>query len=202
MRKFLFLLIFLAACAPQPKLMDLSADVAAIELDQDRNGAIDEGRGGLNASTYNGMRVNLNVEDGATNGASVAQASAISANTAKTGITAQQAASITTNNAKISYTASAAVAANTSKVSYTDAGVVATALQPGDVGTAAMLHTGIITGSIPIYEDDGQGNPSLPIGEVINASGFNGNLATTDDTFAEVAQKVEIARDDAGVDAE
>jgi len=48
----------------------------------------------------------------------VSSNSAVTANTAKTGITAGQAANIVTNNAKISYTDAAAVAANTAKNSY------------------------------------------------------------------------------------
>lgn len=57
----------------------------------------------------------------------------VTANTAKTGITAQQATDITTNNAKISYTDAAAVSLNTAKISYTDATDVTanTALRTG-----------------------------------------------------------------------
>jgi len=47
--------------------------------------------------------------------------SAVAANTAKVGITAQQASDITSNNAKISYTDASAVAANTAKEGYTNA---------------------------------------------------------------------------------
>lgn len=47
--------------------------------------------------------------------------SAVAANTAKVGITAQQASDITSNNTKISYTDASAVAANTAKEGYTNA---------------------------------------------------------------------------------
>jgi len=52
-------------------------------------------------------------------GITTQQAADITANNAKTGITAQQASDITTNNAKISYTDASAVAANTAKVGIT-----------------------------------------------------------------------------------
>nr|WP_287413328.1 hypothetical protein [Pseudodesulfovibrio sp.] len=45
----------------------------------------------------------------------------VAANTAKTGITTAQASEITANTAKVSYTDAAAVALNTAKVSYTEA---------------------------------------------------------------------------------
>jgi len=53
--------------------------------------------------------------------ARVAANSAVTANTAKVGITTQQASDITANNAKISYTDASAVAANTAKNSYPSA---------------------------------------------------------------------------------
>lgn len=58
-----------------------------------------------------------------------------------------------------------------------------------DAGTAAAYDTGSDIGDVPVYEDDGEGNASLPLYEVIDSSGFNGNLSTTDDTLVEVAQK-------------
>lgn len=60
------------------------------------------------------------------------QASAITANTAKVGITTQQAADISANNAKISYTDASAVAANTAKVTFPGFGTTAGTALEGD----------------------------------------------------------------------
>lgn len=66
------------------------------------------------------------VTDGATVGATTAQANAIALNTAKTGITSAQATAISNNSAKtgITSTQADAITANSSKISYTDASAV------------------------------------------------------------------------------
>lgn len=84
--------------------------------------------------------------------ARVAANSAVTANTAKVGITTQQASDITANNAKTGITSgqASAITANTAKVSYTDASAVAantakvgiTSTQAGEI-TANTAKVGI-----------------------------------------------------------
>lgn len=54
-----------------------------------------------------------------------------------------------------------------------------------DAGTSASKDTGTAIGNVVEIANDGTGNPALPFA-LFDASGFTGNLATTDDTFDEV----------------
>ena len=65
-------------------------------------------------------------------GITSSQASAITANTAKVGITTQQASDITANNAKVSYTDASAVSANTAKVTFPGFGTTGGTALEGD----------------------------------------------------------------------
>ena len=40
-----------------------------------------------------------------------------------------------------------------------------------NLGTAALLNTGTAIGTIPVYENDGSGNASLPLGEIYTEQG-------------------------------
>ena len=114
------------------------------------------GGGDMLAATYDPTTVSGdafamdNMVEGATTKILTAtERSEISANTAKTGITAQQASDITTNNAKVTYDDAAAVALNTAKISFdsTSSTKLGTIEESAEVNTINTTVTGEPTGS-------------------------------------------------------
>jgi hypothetical protein len=106
---------------------------------------------------------------------------AVAANTAKTGITAQQASDITANNAKVTYDDAAAVAANTAKVTNAThtgdvTGDVALTIAAGAVDLAMLSATGTADGTTFLRGDNAwatvatgtpEGSAILSTGETI-----------------------------------
>ena len=90
---------------------------------------------------------------------------AVAANTAKTGITAQQASDITANNAKVTYDDAAAVSANTSKVTNAThtgdvTGATVLTIAAGAVDLAMLSATGTASGTTFLRGDNTWATPA------------------------------------------
>ncbi len=90
---------------------------------------------------------------------------AVAANTAKTGITAQQASDITANNAKVTYDAAAAVALNTAKVTNAThtgdvTGATVLTIAAGAVDLAMLSATGTASGTTFLRGDNTWATPA------------------------------------------
>jgi len=125
---------------------------------------------------------------------SSAQASAITANTAKVGITSTQASNITTNNAKVGITTSqaSAITANSAKTGITSSqasAITANTAKVSDTGTPAILSNGTtpsLNSGISAAEVRsliGAGTSSLAIGTTASTAKA-GNITTITSTQA------------------
>lgn len=95
----------------------------------------------------------------------VSNNTAVAANTAKTGITAQQASDITANNAKVTYDAAAAVALNTAKVTNAThtgdvTGATVLTIAAGAVDLAMLSATGTASGTTFLRGDNTWATPA------------------------------------------
>jgi len=112
--------------------------------------------------------------------ARVAANSAVTANTAKVGITAQQASDITTNNAKVGITSTQAsdIIANNAKISYTDASAVAA--NTAKVGITAQQASDITTNNAKVGITTAQANAIIANTAKTNTNLANANLTADD----------------------
>jgi len=108
--------------------------------------------------------------------ARVAANSAVTANTAKVGITTQQASDITTNNAKVGITSTQAsdIIANNAKISYTDASAVAA--NTAKVGITTQQASDITTNNAKVGITTAQANAIIANTAKTNTNLANANL--------------------------